>query len=44
MQTGPAARGDVETMRRHLKLLDEYPDLQKMYKLFSSNISGMEDW
>jgi len=44
MQTGPAARGDVETMRRHLLLLEAYPDLQKMYKLFSSSIFGKDDW
>ncbi len=44
MQTGPAARGDVETMRKHIHLLDAYPDLQKMYKLISSNIFGNENW
>ena len=44
MQTGPAARGDIETMRKHLHLLEAYPDLQKMYKLFSSNIFGREEW
>ena len=44
MQTGPAARGDVETMRKHMYLLEAYPDWQKIYKLFSSNIFGKEDW
>lgn len=44
MQTGPAARGDIETMRKHLHLLEDYPDWQKMYRLISSNISGRQDW
>jgi predicted short-subunit dehydrogenase-like oxidoreductase (DUF2520 family) len=30
--TGPIARGDVETVRRHLQALDKYPDVRKIYQ------------
>lgn len=38
MQTGPAARGDVDTMQRHLALLAPYPSLQTLYETLSKNI------
>lgn len=38
MQTGPAVRGDADTMRRHLDLLKEDPALQKVYLLLSESI------
>jgi predicted short-subunit dehydrogenase-like oxidoreductase (DUF2520 family) len=38
-QTGPAIRGDKETMEKHLELLGNYPDIQAIYRLFSDEIS-----
>lgn len=38
VQTGPAVRGDQETMVKHLRLLDERPDLQEIYKTLSESI------
>lgn len=34
-QTGPAMRGDVETMEKHLRMLQDHPDLMEMYKSLS---------
>jgi len=39
MQTGPAMRGDVDTVRRHLKLLAENPEWQEIYREISENIN-----
>lgn len=39
VQTGPAARGDVHTMQRHLAALDGHPDLATLYKIISDHIS-----
>lgn len=39
-QTGPAARGDQETLRRHLALLESWPELQKIYRLLSESIQS----
>lgn len=39
MQTGPALRGDVETLQRHLKLLDAHPDWEHLYKGLSQDIN-----
>lgn len=38
MQTGPAVRGDTDTMQRHLALLAPYPALQTLYETLSNNI------
>lgn len=38
VQTGPAVRGDQETMVKHLRLLDDRPDLQEIYKTLSESI------
>jgi len=38
MQTGPAARGDEITLRKHLNLLKSFPELQKIYELMSESI------
>jgi predicted short-subunit dehydrogenase-like oxidoreductase (DUF2520 family) len=38
VQTGPAIRGDQETMLKHLRLLDDRPDLQEIYKTLSESI------
>jgi len=39
LQTGPAIRGDEQTMKRHLKLLDQNKELKKLYKLLSKSIN-----
>jgi len=36
--TGPAVRGDVATMERHLSLLEAYPELADMYRTLSNKI------
>ncbi|WP_288004378.1 Rossmann-like and DUF2520 domain-containing protein [Thermonema sp.] len=37
-QTGPAARGDVELIEQHLRLLAHDPDKQRIYRLLSESI------
>ena len=36
--TGPAVRGDADTINKHLSLLEEHPQLQVLYKLLSEQI------
>ena len=38
MQTGPAMRGDEETIRRHLSLLSQHPEWQALYANLSQSI------
>jgi len=38
MQTGPAVRGDLETVQRHLKLLEDHPEWQGLYERMSESI------
>ena len=38
-QTGPAARGDEETILKHLELLREVPEWQKLYTFISRDIA-----
>ncbi len=38
VQTGPARRGDVETMQRHIRLLKEHPEWEKLYTFISRDI------
>lgn len=38
LQTGPAIRGDEETMMKHLYLLKSYPEMRKVYQLLSESI------
>ena len=38
VQTGPAVRGDRGTIRRHLEILNNYKDLNELYRLFSLQI------
>lgn len=42
VQTGPAMRHDSETIKKHLELLKQYPQLQKVYAFLSENIEQME--
>lgn len=37
-QTGPAVRFDTEVMEKHIKLLDEEPQLQELYTFISKEI------
>ena len=37
-QTGPAIRGDMKIMEKHLQLLGKYPPLQEIYKNISTYI------
>ena len=37
-QTGPAVRWDTNVMDKHLQLLADTPDVQKIYELFSKSI------
>jgi predicted short-subunit dehydrogenase-like oxidoreductase (DUF2520 family) len=37
-QTGPAARNDQPTIEKHLGLLQAYPQLQKVYEVFTESI------
>jgi predicted short-subunit dehydrogenase-like oxidoreductase (DUF2520 family) len=39
-QTGPAVRGDQQTIERHLSMLEGYPDLYQIYELFTRNIKS----
>jgi len=38
MQTGPAIRGDMNTVSKHIDILKKYPDLQNIYKIMSESI------
>ncbi len=38
VQTGPAVRGDVETQNRHIEMLKESENLEKIYKILSEQI------
>jgi predicted short-subunit dehydrogenase-like oxidoreductase (DUF2520 family) len=37
-QTGPAIRADKPTIEKHLELLQKYPQLRKVYELFTESI------
>ena len=41
MQTGPAARGDRETLERHIGLLAGHPEWQEIYRMISSDIKNI---
>lgn len=36
--TGPAVRGDMATVNKHLSLLEKYPSQHELYKMISENI------
>jgi predicted short-subunit dehydrogenase-like oxidoreductase (DUF2520 family) len=38
-QTGPAIRGDHTTIEKHLELLNKYPQLKKLYEIFTESIA-----
>jgi predicted short-subunit dehydrogenase-like oxidoreductase (DUF2520 family) len=37
-QTGPAARKDLKTISKHLEMLADYPELRKLYEIFTAEI------
>jgi len=41
MQTGPASRGDIATIHKHLQLLEQNPQLQRLYQTLSDSILQM---
>jgi predicted short-subunit dehydrogenase-like oxidoreductase (DUF2520 family) len=41
MQTGPAARGDTGTIKRHLEWLEQYPAYREVYLLLSKGIAAL---
>lgn len=38
-QTGPARRKDIETIEKHTRLLDEYPDYKELYEIFARQLT-----
>ena len=38
MQTGPAVRGDLATIQRHLDYLEKYPEYQEIYRQLTRSI------
>jgi predicted short-subunit dehydrogenase-like oxidoreductase (DUF2520 family) len=38
LQTGPAARKDINTINSHLELLSEYPGLKRLYQMMTESI------
>ncbi len=43
MQTGPAIRGDEDTIQRHMAYLDQFPDYQKVYQALTDSLKRMYD-
>jgi predicted short-subunit dehydrogenase-like oxidoreductase (DUF2520 family) len=41
-QTGPAIRNDVSTMKLHVETLNDYPQLQEIYKILSKSIYQLD--
>ncbi len=39
MQTGPAMRGDADTLKRHLELLKNHPEWSEIYRILSASIN-----
>ena len=42
-QTGPAVRGDLETMNKHRELLKDHPEWEKLYTFISRDITRSRD-
>lgn len=38
LQTGPARRNDQKTINRHLQMIENYPDILKIYSIFTESI------
>ncbi len=39
MQTGPAIRNDRETIQKHISMLSDYPELEKIYEWMTKSIT-----
>jgi hypothetical protein len=39
LQTGPAVRKDYESIRKHLTLLESYPEIQNLYRTLTEQIT-----
>jgi predicted short-subunit dehydrogenase-like oxidoreductase (DUF2520 family) len=37
-QSGPARRGDLSVIEKHLKMLDSHPELKQLYRMFTDSI------
>jgi hypothetical protein len=37
-QTGPAVRNDLDTINKHIALLEEHPRLKKLYEIITESI------
>ena len=42
-QTGPAVRGDKKTIKKHLNLLCDQPELKKIYEIITNSIQNTHD-
>jgi len=40
-QTGPAVRGNVKVIEKHLELLKSHPGMQELYRMISKSIRGL---
>jgi predicted short-subunit dehydrogenase-like oxidoreductase (DUF2520 family) len=40
-QTGPAVRGNVKVIEKHLELLKDHPGMQELYRMISEDIRGL---
>lgn len=38
-QTGPAIRGNIKVLEKHLQMLEKYPDIRDIYNIMSAGIS-----
>jgi hypothetical protein len=38
MQTGPAIRGDTTTIKAHLELIENKPEIHKLYQYITKSI------
>jgi predicted short-subunit dehydrogenase-like oxidoreductase (DUF2520 family) len=43
MQTGPASRGDQETVDAHIELLKKNPEMQELYQKLSQSIVNLQE-
>lgn len=43
MQTGPASRGDQETVEAHIELLKKNPEMQELYQKLSQSIVNLQE-
>ncbi len=43
MQTGPASRGDSNVISRHIKMLEDKPEMQTLYTLLSESVINLKN-